>query len=185
MSSLPDNNITTVSGKKIYLHYPDADLTQINIEDIAHATSHQCRFGGHMHEFYSVAQHMLMCSMMAPDGFKLEALLHDASEGYIVDMPTPIKKMLSEYYEVEARIQEAIGLAFNVNLHPLSPEVQEVDRRMLITEMRQLKLTTNMWQVPDVQPYPVLLIPMTSEQARDQFLRMFYQLTEGELKHVA
>lgn len=72
---------------------------EIRIEDIAHSLSQQCRFNGHTKEFYSVAQH---CCLMAryfehakfENRMILAALLHDAAEAYLGDIPTPIKNCL-------------------------------------------------------------------------------------------
>lgn len=47
--------IQTLSGKKF--NYLTATVDDIDIEDIATALSHICRFAGHLPEFYSVAQH--------------------------------------------------------------------------------------------------------------------------------
>src|SRR5687767_8990512 len=61
----------------------DPDPATITIEDIAHALSMDCRFGGHLKKFYSVAEHSIHCSMQAhnaPD--QLAMLMHDASEAY-------------------------------------------------------------------------------------------------------
>jgi 5'-deoxynucleotidase YfbR-like HD superfamily hydrolase len=63
---------------------------QIHIEDITHALSQRCRYAGHTPGFYSVAQHLVLCSDQAlklcPD-LALTALMHDASEAYLSDLP--------------------------------------------------------------------------------------------------
>lgn len=79
-----------------------AEITpeDIDIRDIAHALSHLCRFVGHTSMFYSVAQHCLLVSEKIPGGpeVKLAALLHDAAEAYVNDLPSPLKRWLGEAY---------------------------------------------------------------------------------------
>jgi hypothetical protein len=112
---------------------------EILLEDIAHALSNMCRFGGHVPAgFYSVAQHsVLMTNNVAPE-FKVAALLHDATEAYLVDVPRPIKPVLTNYHEIEENLARVIGKRFGVSLVPLPPEVVEADERMLMTEKRDL-----------------------------------------------
>lgn len=179
--------ISTVSGNQHWFYEPKPD--NVTIEDIARHTSKMCRFGGALPVFYSVAQHMVMCAMMAPDGHKLAALLHDSAEAYIGDIPTPLKMQLGEsIFQIEAVALKVIGAKFGVSLDPLHPAVVEVDQRMLITEAMQIKkedLTTWGEKYQKIQPYPMMLFPMTCEQAEEHYLRMFHQLTEGELRDVA
>ena len=52
--------IQTLSGKKF--DYLNSTTDDVEIEDIATALSHICRFSGHLPEFYSVAQHSVLCS---------------------------------------------------------------------------------------------------------------------------
>ncbi|MEM4379972.1 MAG: hypothetical protein QXL01_04720, partial [Thermoplasmatales archaeon] len=82
--------IETYSGKKFdYLAQSELD-----IEDIAHALSNLCRFNGHTRVFYSVAEHSVNVSSMVPPELKIAALLHDAAEAYIGDVPSPLKQLI-------------------------------------------------------------------------------------------
>lgn len=85
-------------------------------DDIAHALSCICRYAGHV-EFYSVAEHSIrvaerLRSWGAPPDVELLGLLHDASEAYLLDIPRPIKGLVSiggrSYYDVEDELQEAL-----------------------------------------------------------------------------
>lgn len=50
----------TYGGMKFWPLDPDPD--RIIIEDIAHALSNICRYGGHARKFYSVAEHSIHVS---------------------------------------------------------------------------------------------------------------------------
>ena len=99
--------IRTFTGLYIDVFEPKPEM--ICIEDIAHGLSMQCRFGGQLPKFYSVAQHSIHCSEIVSDHLKLEALLHDASEAYLLDIPSPIKNRMPEYKAVEDRLMKAIA----------------------------------------------------------------------------
>src|SRR5690606_29748913 len=91
----------TFTGRRFWPLDPRPD--EICIEDIAHALSMQCRYAGHCLSFYSVAEHSVLLSQHVAEPFRRWALLHDASEAYLVDVPRPIKGDLSNYRAVEAR----------------------------------------------------------------------------------
>ncbi|MGV8136511.1 MAG: hypothetical protein AB2L20_14980 [Mangrovibacterium sp.] len=128
------NYIQTFTGKLIDPLNPDPD--QICIEDIAHALSNICRFGGHSRMFYSVAQHSVRCSQHfnETDPEALAALLHDASEAYLMDIPSPIKHRLPEYLAVEDRLMTVIAEKFRFQ-YPLVSTVKAVDKAELRLEM--------------------------------------------------
>lgn len=133
----PPNSIRTFTGLDIDILNPTPEM--INIEDIAHSLACTPRFGGHLPEPYSVAQHSISCMRLVPDEFKLEALLHDASEAYLGDMPRPIKIMMPDYQRMEKKLQSVISDKYKVSF-PMSEEVKKVDNEMLILEWKVLML---------------------------------------------
>lgn len=99
---------------------PDPAL--ITIEDIAHALARQTRFSGHVRGSWSVANHSLLVSRMVCDtaygfpGETLWALLHDATEAYLIDLPTPLKSTedMTAFREIEYHLHEAIADRFRL-----------------------------------------------------------------------
>ena len=92
--------ITTYTGNHFKPTNPYPEL--IRIEDIAHALSLICRGNGHVKTFWSVGEHCICCAKEAAarglsDRMVLACLLHDASECYMSDVPSPFKKELPEY----------------------------------------------------------------------------------------
>jgi 5'-nucleotidase len=90
--------IQTVSGMDVDLLYPRPE--SILLGDIAHALARIPRFVGHtIGECpWSVAQHSLLVESLMPEDAnaseRLVALLHDAHEAYVGDMPTPVKQAM-------------------------------------------------------------------------------------------
>lgn len=114
-------------------HPLDPQSVDIDPLDIAHALSMLCRYGGHITQFYSVAEHcVLMSYAVAPEN-ALSALLHDATEAYVVDVPRPVKRYIPDYKALEARVWGAIAARFNIN-EELPAEVHSADSRILIDE---------------------------------------------------
>lgn len=129
--------IRTVSGKYIDVFDPTPDM--ICIEDIAHSLSNMPRFGGHLPYFYSVAQHSLWCAQEASEPNKLAALLHDTTEAYILDFPSPIKKEFPEYKKMEDKLMKVIAAKFNIQ-YPFHPEIKEIDKKALHFEWNSIML---------------------------------------------
>ena len=110
----------------------------ICIEDIAHALALTNRFGGHSKFPLNVAQHSVGVSLLCP-GCPLSALLHDASEAYLGDIPRPLKhsEAFSAYRVIEARVQRAVMLRFSLSEDAdLAPQIREADNVMLRLEAR-------------------------------------------------
>lgn len=119
------------TNKGIKFHPGYLTPENINISDISHSLSLLCRFNGHCNNFYSVAQHSVMCSFIVNKEHALSALLHDATEAYISDVPTPIKRLIPEIAEFENYLwSDIISKAFGLP-KSLPPEVKKADAACL------------------------------------------------------
>lgn len=137
----PKDCIRTNTGLYVNVFEPTSEM--ICIEDIAHALASMPRFGGHLNKRYSVAQHSVNCCKAALSlEDKKAALMHDASEAYMLDIPTPIKAKLPDYKKYEANLMSFIAKKFNFEF-PLSEAVHAIDREMLLLEWENLVVNEN------------------------------------------
>lgn len=127
------------------MDYHNLKKEDFDILDISMSLSKLNRFVGHSKRAYSVAEHTLHGLHMAIKlGFtplqQLHWLIHDFTEAYVGDCPSPLKALLPEYQAIEKKVAEAI-LDF-VGIEPLTKEeehlVHRIDRTMLMLEMRDL-----------------------------------------------
>lgn len=183
----PGPYIQTVSGRRF--NPLDPDPSEIDIGDIAQALANQCRFGGHAHSYYSVAQHSCLVSDLVEERggdecATLWALLHDASEAYLVDLPHPLKHRseLGRLYAVaEDRLQAAICERFDLPPEP-PPLVKQVDRALLATERRDLASIAWHWpELDGFEPLDLQIEPWAPERARDEFLDRYGRLHGSRL----
>ena len=176
----------TATGRKFWPLDPRPE--DVAIEDIAHALSHLCRFGGHCRTFYSVAEHSVRVSLVveqdqggAAPAWRAEqalaALLHDAAEAYIVDVPRPIKRFLGGYKDAEERVFAAIAQRFRIS-STLQECVKYADEVLLATEARDLMggQSAGKWTLL-ADPLAGKIEPWSPEVARVAFLSRFHALT--------
>lgn len=163
----------TVSGNAYWPGDPRAD--EVRIEDIAHALSMLCRYGGHCSRFYSVAEHSVLVSQVVPARFALVGLLHDATEAYVVDVPRPLKHMLVGYEPIEKLNWLAIAARFDLPT-TLPPCVKVADNAVLLAEKAVLmRPAPAAWQIPG-EPADVPIVGYAPERARRLFLDRFHSL---------
>jgi uncharacterized protein len=177
----PGPYLQTVSGKRVNPLDPDPE--QLDIEDIARALGNLCRFGGHCRSFYSVAQHSVIVSELVQErGGDTEdvfaALMHDAAEAYLGDMPHPLKHrsaLGAAFRQAEEHLEEAIRARFGIRADV--PEVKRADRALLATERRAF--SAERWHWPELDGVEALDLELTAwppEQATKAFLERYAQL---------
>ena len=171
--------IQTLSGK--HFDYLNAQKDDVDIEDIATALSNICRFAGHLPEFYSVAQHSVLCSQIVPAEYAFEALMHDAAEAYCQDIPAPLKRLLPDYRRIETQVDDLIRSKFGLPLHQ-SDLVKYADLTMLATERRDLEIDDGtQWLILEGVPASDLIqvVPLRPGQAYGLFMDRFNELSEA------
>jgi hypothetical protein len=149
----------------------------IRIDDIAHALSMLCRFGGHCNTFYSVAEHSVLVSQVVPQEFALQGLLHDATEAYIVDVPRPLKRLLPEYKTYEGKVWRCIADCFALP-HELDDSVHVADNAVLLRERDVLlgKPPIDWGWSRDVVPANVHILAHSPAAARARFKDRFIEI---------
>lgn len=130
-----------VSGQRIDLEHPQLD--DFNIDDIAHNLALLPRFCGNTSRPISVAEHsmLVMEIVEANNGDPaemLQALLHDATEAYIGDIPAPVKQLIPEVRDYEKKVLWPV-IAKRFDLEPeLSTRVQKADWVAFFVEAKSL-----------------------------------------------
>lgn len=168
--------VQTYTGRAVFPL--DLRPDDIDIRDVAHALSMQCRYAGHVQRFYSIAEHSVhvarWCRQYGPDA-ALHGLLHDATEAYLVDVPRPVKPFLQGYKEAEAAAWEVIVDRFDLVLH--TPIVHETDNRILNDERPALMAPCEReWSLPDYRPLGVAIEGWLPARAEREFLALFDEL---------
>lgn len=191
--------IRVMSGRLLDLRNLEED--DIFIEDIAWGLGRTLRYGGHIRQNYTVAMHSVVASYYVPEEYALEALLHDAAEGYIGDIIWPVKALFPsiEAWEnwLALKIMKRFGVKTaqserwtldagdgegnTVDIYKKSPVIEQVDRKLLQHECFSFGR-------PGVYDADIEKAWRTAGLAHEPwwhestyaFLERFYQLTEGE-----
>ena len=170
----------TFTGRQFYPLDPRPE--EIFIEDIAHALSLMNRYGGHTLFPYPVGQHSVILSYLVDPQFSFLALMHDASEAYLCDIPRPVKYDLTNYTSIEDNLMKIISIKYKF-VWPMPPEIKHADNRMLTTEKAQVLSPGPSWEKyteDKYPPYDVIIKRQTPEESEKQFLERFKELTYGK-----
>ena len=142
----------TVQGGKWDLLTPLTNT--VRWQEVGHALSNIARFNGHTKQFYSVAEHCCVVETIVSrqtqdPRARLLALLHDAHEFVLGDMPTPVQHALARIQpgftealqDLKARTDEAIFAAAGLTYTDVSEHskiVRAADAAALMAERAAL-----------------------------------------------
>jgi hypothetical protein len=170
--------VQTYSGKRLNILLPEQ--SEIDILDIAHALSNMCRFNGHCRDFYSVAQHSILVSILVEPKYKLAALLHDASEAYMADIVSPLKPFLTNYKDIEQNLMKAIYRKVGIeDIHYGQEEINKADLEVLFAEKRDILNDPGIEWGFSAKPMEAKIKKcLTPQEARKEFLLEYFMLTK-------
>lgn len=112
--------ILTYTGQRLDLAHPDPQA--INLTDIAHGLAHTIRWRGALGPL-TVAQHAVLCAahyrLAGNPAAQRLALLHDAAEAYLGDVPSPAKRACphGDLDHLEGDLMRAIAARFDLDLY--------------------------------------------------------------------
>lgn len=182
------SHLRTFTGKTFDPLNPHPD--DIDILDIAQGLSNECRFGGQVASFYSVAQHSgvvaSILKILDPQ-YEAEGLAHDASEAYLKDIPAPLKH--SPAFMGYARSEDILlAVVFDKYdlVYPVPATVKIADKATLFLEEIYVRgrsvpelidsYKQGRWCANSPDEYTRWLneippiIPMTPQESREYFL---------------
>jgi hypothetical protein len=167
------------------------DLSTLTLSDLAAMLAKINRFGGATFAPYSVAQHSVHVSLLVKKhgggpAAQMAGLMHDAHEAFTGDIPTPIKRALSEggrdaLHALQTRIDVALGYRFGcVQLTAAERDlVKMCDLIALVTEARDLLPggPLDNWIADfDVEPDRAPITPQDWRLAESYFKGRFVEL---------
>ena len=184
--------INVYSGTRF--HPFDPRQEEIHLVDIAHALGRACRYAGHTPLHYSVAEHaVLVAEAVRLLGGTIEeqrwALMHDATEAYLVDLPNPIKRHpgFSYYVELEDMLMEEIAKRYNLHQTTMPDIVKRCDKEVFFVEVGSKGVVNKIhddfkWALPvvgknlDASLALLKVQNLDPEKATASFLQAFHRL---------
>jgi uncharacterized protein len=173
-----ESSISTYSGRFFDILKPEE--YDFDIEEIATALSNLCRYTGHVNRYYSVAEHSVLVSRLVPSRLALCGLLHDASEAFLGDVSSPLKRLLPEYKAIEERVEEAIAAQFDIPF-PYPDEVHDADKRMYWQERQDVAdigVKDKLWHQDLRAARKVEARGLAPHMARRMFLAEYKKITK-------
>lgn len=171
MQSEPQSNfLQTYLGQRFYPLEPRAE--DVNMTDISHALSMQCRYAGHCIVFYSVAEHA--CHMYDYARRRFDdpivswwALHHDDSEAYVNDLIRPVKNELPEYKVIENGVMDVICERYGAPKE-MPAIVKALDNRIIEDERKNMMPMD--WGVDRLEPLGITLQCWSPKRADAEFM---------------
>ena len=175
---------TSATGRIINFLTPNP--ASFSIRDIAIGLARAPRFAGHTDPdlpAYTVAEHSVWVSRHCPLELAFYGLLHDASEAYMLDVPSPLKAELGEYKKIEFKVSAAIYERFGIPAELVAKShatLKYTDNLSALVEARDLRAGIARTGTESAESASIRHIatirPVGEIRARAMFLDRFIEL---------
>lgn len=166
----------------------------VDIRDIAAGLSRACRYNGQLVEecdFLAVSEHSTLLARWAvANGLAswredaMAILLHDASEAFLGDLVTPLKKLIPDFKRIEDRTQAVIMRGFGLSPADLTiakSAIKQIDERIRLDECqiaiadpaKTLGRTIEWNGEPETGPLGIEIKQLSGRAARIDFLETY------------
>jgi len=165
--------INTYSGRSFHVLHPEPE--DIDIIDIAHHLSLQCRSVGAVTRHYSVAQHSLFVWQLVSEQtddpiVQMQAHMYDSEEYVTGDWPTPVKCCIPGILTVAKNIKRAIGEKYGIDLIDMPPIIKHMDNVAMATEKEQLYIPSDVIWHKMPEPDKRVIPEMSPQEAEKLFI---------------
>lgn len=167
--------IALLSGEPFNVLEPHA--SRVTAKDVIVGLSNQTRFAGQIDPRYTVGQHSVLASYKVPPLYSFDALMHDAAEFVLLDMPKPIKEVLGDYQAVDCAVDTFLQARFQFS--PKNSHVKIADGRLFATEVRDVVARPQAFGESVHDPYPERIRVWSVKWTRFRFGARFHELKTG------
>ena len=183
---MPDDpaRVGTRSGRKFsFLETLETgDPNEIYLRDIAWSLAQINRFNGHAKFPYSVGLHSILVSRIVPAKYALCGLMHDATEAYLGDVASPLKRELPAYKTLEFECWRRIASKFKLpeimpdEVHRADKQALALERRILVPQDRSRWAMLRGYGAPRRDEITSLVVPMAHTDVYRMFLARFREI---------
>jgi hypothetical protein len=192
LPSVSNTWIQTFSGRKFDFVREYWEHDDIDIVDIAVALSRVPRYCGHTRVASCVAQHSVHVSeevewLGGSQRDQLIGLLHDATEAYMADIPSPLKRLIPEYQKIESSLWARVSHKFIGEVVELPAIVKKADEALLVAEAWDTfeYPPLDSWTDSRCPRSEITIVPWHQEYAVFKFLERFNELAGNSPGRVA
>lgn len=168
--------IMDMCGNTLNLELKDTKLLDVKPLVAIHSLSYRFRFWGNIPQTVSLHS-VILSNYFLSKGNKINAkwaLIHELFEAYTGDIPTPIKKEIPQYKDIENKFLSQYAEICNLPFE-MPNEVHKADKQIMIDEAIQYMPNKNYWLMIN-KPLNISINVVSPLESKVMMARMWKEL---------